>query len=239
MVHGSRHLPRRGYRLTTFDARGHGESDPADTYDYAGLALDLDRVVQDQAGPGPVIFGGHSMGCHTVARRALESPGAVSALILAGPVYMGPGQEDQSRWDERADAITESPEAFADVVTQGLGEGVRDTVWRIARDRARLHAHPEAVARALREIPRSSPFGSIDDLAAINVPALVVASRDESDPGHPYAVAEAWAETIPGAELVSEDPGQSPLVWQGGKLSRVIDDFLKRHGLAPAAEAGG
>lgn len=174
------------------------------------------------------------MGCHTVARRALDSPRSVSALILAGPVFMASGQEDGSRWDERADAMEQGPEAFADVVTRGLGEQVRDTVWRIARDRARLHDHPEAVAQALREIPRSSPFGSVDDLSAIQVPTLVVASQDAADPGHPYAVAEAWADSIPGAELVSEEPGDSPLVWQGGKLSRVIDDFLGRHGLAPA-----
>lgn len=234
VVHGSRHLPRRGYRLTTYDARGHGESGAADVYDYAGLAGDLERVVRDREGTGPVIFGGHSMGCHTVARRALESPGSVSALILAGPVFVGPGGEDETRWDARADAMEESPEAFADVVSEGLGEAVRDTVWRIARDRARLHLHPAAVAEALRQIPRSSPFGSVDELAGIEVPVLVVASQDDTDPSHPYAVAEAWAEAIPGAEMVSEDPGQSPLVWQGGKLSRVIDDFLGRHGLAPA-----
>lgn len=234
VVHGSRFLPRHGYRLTTYDARGHGQSDPAGSYDYDGLTRDLERVVEHANPSGPVIFGGHSMGCHTVARRALESPQAVSALILAGPVFMASGQEDESRWDERAAAMEEGPEAFADVVTEGLGDQVRETVWRIARDRARLHAHPAAVARALREIPRSSPFGSIEDLAAIRVPTLVVASQDDSDPSHPYAVAEAWAETIPGADLTSEEPGESPLVWQGGKLSRVIDDFLRRRGLASA-----
>ena len=31
----------------------------------------------------------------------------------------------------------------------------------------------------------------------LDVPALVVASHDEADPGHPYAVAEAWAEALP------------------------------------------
>ena len=51
---------------------------------------------------------------------------------------------------------------------------------------------------------------------------MVVASRDEADPGHPLAVGEAWARTIPGARLVVEEAGSSPIAWQGGQLSRVI-----------------
>jgi hypothetical protein len=51
-----------------------------------------------------------------------------------------------------------------------------------------------------------------------------VPSRDEADPGHPYAIGERYAEAIPGARLVSEEPGRSPLAWQGGQLSRVIAD---------------
>ena len=55
----------------------------------------------------------------------------------------------------------------------------------------------------------------------------MVASYDEADPGHPYAIAEAWAERLPRARLVSEEPGKSPLAWQGGRLSRAIADFLE------------
>ncbi len=62
----------------------------------------------------------------------------------------------------------------------------------------------------------SVPFEGMAELESLSVPALVVASRDEADPGHPFAVAEAWAQAIPGAELISEEPGESPLAWQGG-----------------------
>jgi hypothetical protein len=37
-------------------------------------------------------------------------------------------------------------------------------------------------------------------------------------------VGEAWARTIPGARLVVEEAGSSPLAWQGGQLSRVIGE---------------
>ena len=53
----------------------------------------------------------------------------------------------------------------------------------------------------------------------------MVGSRDEADAGHPLAVAERYAEAIPGARLLVEDPGppaRSPIAWQGGQLSRAI-----------------
>jgi hypothetical protein len=78
---------------------------------------------------------------------------------------------------------------------------------------------------ALRQVPRSRPFGSLEDLRSLEVPALVVASHDAADPGHPYAAAAAYAEALPRAELISEAEGESPLAWQGGKLSRALAAF--------------
>ena len=77
-------------------------------------------------------------------------------------------------------------------------------------------------------MPRSSPFEAWVDLAAIDVPTTVVPSRDEADPEHPFAVGERYAEAIPGAELVTEDEGSSPLAWQGAQLSKVIADVAAR-----------
>jgi 3-oxoadipate enol-lactonase len=46
-------------------------------------------------------------------------------------------------------------------------------------------------------------------------------------------VAREYAERLPHAELVVEDEGQSPLAWQGARLSRAIAAFLERNGLQP------
>jgi hypothetical protein len=80
------------------------------------------------------------------------------------------------------------------------------------------------VADALRVVPRSAAFDSWDALGGLDLPVTVVASRDEADPEHPYATGVRYAEAIPGARLVSEDEGKSPLAWQGGQLSAVIAD---------------
>jgi 3-oxoadipate enol-lactonase len=60
------------------------------------------------------------------------------------------------------------------------------------------------------------------------VPTAIVASADEPDPEHPQAVGEAYAAAIPGSRLVLDEPGRSPLAWQGSQLSRVIADVAAR-----------
>jgi len=90
----------------------------------------------------------------------------------------------------------------------------------------------DAVARALRETTASLPFSGIETLEQLGVPVLVVASHDDADPGHPWDVAVEWTERIPGARMVSEADGESPLAWQGGKLSREIADFCSEDAVA-------
>ncbi len=241
VVHGSKALARNGYRLHVYDARGHGESEAADDgYGYGHLADDLGRVIDSRAGDSKLVVGGHSMGCQTAVTFALRDPDRVSALILIGPVYTPDldGDAELARWDERADALElEGPAAFGEAAAEGIAStGHRETVERLARERAELHRDPAAVARALREVPRSRPFTSMSELERLEMPVLVVASRDEADPGHPNAVAELYSKALPQAELVVEDEGQSPLSWQGGRLSREIVGFLDRHGVGGPTE---
>jgi hypothetical protein len=84
------------------------------------------------------------------------------------------------------------------------------------------------VADALHAVPRSRPFESWDDLAALELPVVVVPSRDDADPEHPLAIGERYADAIRAAELRVEEPGSSPLAWQGGQLSRIIAEAAER-----------
>lgn len=233
VVHGSRVLEREGHRVVTYDARGHGESDPAppeQSYGYPELIADLERVVEAEVGEERFLLGGHSMGAHTAVGYALAHPERLSGLVIIGPTYTGARLTPEARayWDGLADALEEGGvDGFVEYLGResGVGEGWRDSVMRISAERMGLHRDPRELARALRETPASRPFGSLEDLAGLDVPALVVASGDEADPGHPYAVAAAYAAALPRARLISEDEGQSPLAWQGGRLSREIALF--------------
>ncbi|OJU85755.1 MAG: hypothetical protein BGO11_11805 [Solirubrobacterales bacterium 70-9] len=232
VIHGSRALERAGHRVVTYDARGHGESDPAppgQSYGYPELIADLERVVEAEIGAERFLLGGHSMGAHTAVGYALAHPERLSGLVIIGPTYTGePAPETLAYWDGLAAALEEEGiDGFVDYLTRegSTAEAWREPVARISRERMELHRDPRELARALRETPASRPFGSLADLAGLKVPALVVASGDEADPGHPYAVAEAYAAALPHARLISEDEGQSPLAWQGGRLSREIALF--------------
>ena len=79
-------------------------------------------------------------------------------------------------------------------------------------------------------MPRSTAWEGLDRLGDLEVPVLIVASRDEIDAMHPLAVAQDYERRLPRAELIVEEEGKSPLAWQGARLSGAIGDFLERVG---------
>jgi pimeloyl-ACP methyl ester carboxylesterase len=238
VVMGSRTLERGGCLVIAYDARGHGRStaapDPTD-YGYERLALDLEAVL-DALGLERAVLAGASMGAHTAVRFALRYPERVAGLGLITPSF-DPGLALSAKtlagWDALAEGLREDGvDGFVNAYDfSELPVQWRSTVEKVVRQRLAAHVHPDAVADALEVVPRSRPFEDLAELAGIRAPTVVVASRDEADPGHPLAVGERYAQEIPGAKLIVEDEGpptQSPIAWQGGQLSRVLAELVAR-----------
>jgi len=229
VVMGSKHLERSGHRVVAYDARGHGRSSPApvpESYTYRDLGRDLEAVL-DGRGIERAVLAGASMGAHTMLWLALHAPDRVAGMVVITPAYDPAWHDGKGRfehWDELADGLEHGGiDGFvAAAANPDLPESWQETVEKVTRQRLSQHLHLDAVADALRAVPRSRPFEDISELESISVPVVIVASADEPDPGHPQAVGEAYAAAIPGARLVLDEPGRSPVAWQGSQLSKLI-----------------
>jgi pimeloyl-ACP methyl ester carboxylesterase len=225
--------------VIAYDARGHGRSSPAPNrgaYSYEDLALDLQAVL-DGLGVERAMLAGASMGAHTLLWLALHAPDRVGGLVVITPSYDPETNDDPRRlahWDALAEGLRSGGiDGFVAAYGEPrVPEAWRDTVVKVIRQRLALHEHPEAVADALQAVPRSHPFEDLRELESISVPVAVVASSDEADPEHPQAVGEAYAARIPGARLVTDEPGRSPIAWQGSQLSNVIAEVAAEAKLA-------
>jgi pimeloyl-ACP methyl ester carboxylesterase len=230
VVQGSRALVKRGYRLISYDARGHGTSSPAPRYEYSDLVADLEAVL-DHLEIERAALVGSSMGAATAMAFTLEHPERVPALVQITPAFQGDAGEE-ARWDALADALEQGGiDAFVEANDPDtLPERWRDSVRLAVMQRMERHEHLDAVGQALREIPHSVAWKGLEPLSSLEVPVLIVGSQDDADTLHPLGVAEEYLRKLPNAELVVEDRGDSPLAWQGARLSGVIGDFLDRVG---------
>ncbi|MGN6167914.1 MAG: alpha/beta fold hydrolase [Solirubrobacteraceae bacterium] len=229
VVMGSRVLERSEHRVISYDARGHGRSSPAPeptAYDYDDLGRDL-LAVLDELEIDRAVFAGASMGAHTALGLALKRPERAAGLVVITPGYDPDTMQDQkrlARWDALASGLRQGGvEGFIEAWGEPrVPAEWQQTVLRVIRQRLALHEHPEAVADALSAVPRSRPFSGLEDLAQVSAPTVVIASADDPDPEHPEALARAYARAIPGARLITDEPGRSPIAWQGSQLSKVI-----------------
>lgn len=185
-----------GYRLVTYDLRGHGDSTPlADPADHT-IACHLDdlRAVATEARAR--VVGGTSLGAHVAA--AYAAAGTVDALLLAIPGTLGQGTPTSLANDAMAEEIEAT--------------GVPATLGRIAADdavprwvvieleRSWPRHEPESLVAALRAVAaEEAPDATL--AATTAAPTGVVGLVD--DPAHPFAAAEAYATRLPRAALES------------------------------------
>jgi pimeloyl-ACP methyl ester carboxylesterase len=180
------------------------------------------------------------MGAATAMAFTLDHPERVPALVQITPAYTGyarTGDVDGESWEKLATALDDGIEEFIRVAQPGnLPERWRDVAREATRQRMERHGDLAAVAQALREIPSSIAWKGLEALSELDVPVLVIGSQDDSDWLHPLGVAEEYCRKLRNCELVVEDRGDSPLAWQGARLSNAIADFFERVGYTPQTQ---
>ena len=182
---------RKGYRIVALDLRGHGESaKPHDQAAYgAGAMLGDILGLMDHLGLWRVDLMGYSMGARLALQTALAHPSRVSTLIVGGVggrMFEPPPASEQPAMTMAEAMTAEDPESIKDATLRGF----------------RLFAEQQGEDRlALAAVTQGRGGAAIakEDLAAIAMPALVVAGQRDQMAGDPQALADL----IPGAKAVT------------------------------------
>jgi pimeloyl-ACP methyl ester carboxylesterase len=230
-----------GFRAVAYDARGHGTSEAAagpEDYGYDRLLEDLVEVME-RCGAGRAVIAGVSMGAHTALRLSLEQPARVLGLVVISPAY-DPDDHPGERNIAEALALAAGVRArgaagFAEAMRMPPGFTVDSATQKTAEGFTRRsierHTDYDALADALECSLGCRPFGSLEELARIAIPTLVVGTRDDLDTRHPLALAHTYAEALGGCEFACEEEGRAPLGWGGRRLTALIAEHASRvHG---------
>ena len=215
-------------RVTVYDKRGSGLSDPLDA--AAGFDQHLDdlAVVMDAASVTRPVVMGWSEGAAVAALFAAHHPEALESLVLYGafPKMLAAPDYSNGVSEEAFELVIESlGEAWGEGVSLSFlaFEKLEDDEFRRWWGRyERASASPGLAVSALR---LDSELDMRDVLPAIHVPTLLI-HRSE-DPAVPVEGARLMAERIPDSRLV-ELPGTLHWPWVGDSEAVVdeVEEFL-------------
>ena len=226
--------PPPGFRLLAFDCRGHGQTVPQGDPEKIGIAAFADDLLalMDHLGLPRAVVGGISMGASLALNFALRFPGRVRGLVLSRPAWLeGPvprnvavyariarhlrdhgavcGRERFQQTDDYRAMLRESPDAANSLLGQFD------------------HPRPADAVVNLERIPKESPHPDRRQWAAVAVPTLVLANRQ--DPIHPFEYGETLARVIPGAEFGELTPKSEDRERHAADVRAAVNGFLARH----------
>ena len=206
------------------DIRGYGRSvcaDPA-RHTWAQYADDVIALL-DHLGIQRAIVGGAGLGTTITLRVAIAYPERVQAAILISVEDI----ED----DEKKKAEIEFMDAFAERVrNEGIEAGwapilphLAPIIGSLVRE-AIPRSDPASIAAAAA-IGRDRSFRSVEELAVITAPTLIIPGMDER---HPHALAEALARVLPNGRLADVALSQDLQTAEdfGRVFAPVLRDFI-------------
>jgi len=199
-------LAERGYRVVTYDARGHGESgytEDESHYTWEAHARDM-AALMDHLGIKRAAVGGGSMGAGVSLIFALAHPERVEKLVLVAlPGFDGEIELAKQLFGgfatliatmglEQATEIAMQLPPLLELKERAPTEYEATRQWFLALD-------PKATVFAIRGL-LNGPALPGERLAEVRAPTLVIGHPD--DPVHPAASAEKAHSAIAGSRLI-------------------------------------
>ena len=214
-----------GYRILTYDHRGHGGSDvPLAPYSMGGLVRDAERLM-DHVGMKEAVFIGVSLGGMVAQGLAVKRLDLVRGVVLSNTAAkIG----SAALWAERTAQIRATGlDAYADSALQRqLGPR-----WRDSPHAARLRGlitstDPEGWAGCAAAIGGTDFYTTT---ASLRLPALVIAGANDGTT--PPDLVRETAELIPGHQFkLMQGVGHLPMVEQPEAYATLLKTFLAQIG---------
>lgn len=253
-VHQRRALKAAGYRVVSWDHRGHGQSTPGepDSYTLDRLGADLRTVVDDVAPTGDLVLVGHSMGGMTMLAFGEHDPDLVRERVVGVAfIATSPGGIELATGGRMASVGKSLLENLGASVLGPLGD--RPDLWRRIRSVGRgvedylveqnsfASPVPRSVVRFTADMLLGTPLDVIADYLATfegydKRPALAhfqhgvtLVFNGTQDVLTPPDHSELIVEGIPGAEhVIVEDAGHVIMLEHPDLLNSHLLELTER-----------
>jgi pimeloyl-ACP methyl ester carboxylesterase len=211
-------LNEGGYRLVSWDMRGHAETDsPDDLAQYSEALTIADMLgLMDMLAIEKAVVGGLSLGGFMSLAFQLAHPERVRALVLCdtGPGYRS--DEPRAKWNRMAE------KSALNFEEKGLDAAGRSPEVQAA---VKYHRSATGLAYSARGMLAQVDSRVIDHLTEIDVPTLIIVGEKDE----PYHDASRYMQSkIPGARLeFIPNAGHAANMDQPEAFNRVLLGFLR------------
>jgi pimeloyl-ACP methyl ester carboxylesterase len=220
-------LIEAGYRVATFDLRGHGESDTTfATFDDEAEASDIVALAEHLGSPAVVV--GNSMGSAAGVIAAARRPELISSLVLVGPFVRNPRLNPFSTAVMRV--ATAAPWAAgvwkAYLPSLYAGRKPADQVEFAAQANAAMRRKGYATTFSKTSHLSHNPAEAA--LPGVHTPVLIVMGELDPDFSKPAEEAAWIAQQLGGEIVMVPDAGHYPQSQQPEIVNPAIVAFLAK-----------
>jgi pimeloyl-ACP methyl ester carboxylesterase len=219
-----------GYRVATFDLRGHGESDTSfATFDDEAEASDIVALAEHLGSPTAVI--GNSMGSAAGVIANTTHPELVKALVLVGPFVRNPRMNPLAKGLMRAATAAPWAAAAWKAYLPGLYAGRKPSDQAEFALAANTAMRRRGYAAAFSKTARLSHAPAEAVLPKVNAPTLVIMGEQDPDFSKPADEANWIGQQLHAEVVMVPEAGHYPQSQRPDIVNPAIVAFLDGLGL--------